>query len=899
MSPKPQVGRPLPTKTVTFLLTDIEGSTQLWEQSPQAMQAALADHDESLRHAIESSNGVLFKTTGDGVYAAFAVATDALAACLAAQLVLQSAETKASDDHPASCPSDVPAPLRVRMGLHTGVAELRGGDYFGSALNRAARIMSAAHGGQVLLSAATAELVRGQLPEATTLLDVGEHRLKGVLNAERLFQIVAPALRADFPPLRSLNVEATNLPLQASSFIGRGTEQADIIGLLSSHRLVTLTGAGGIGKTRLSIAIGTELLTQYSDGVWFVNLASLADPALVSQSVAMVLGLRATQGRLDLTMLTGHLHDKRLLLILDNCEHLVQACAQFADAILHTCPQVRVLATSREPLGIAGEISRRVSSMQTPGASPHVAATQVAGFEAVRLFTDRARAVRSNFHLTDENAPAVVQICQRLDGIPLALELAAARVKMFSVEQIASRLDDCFLLLTDGSRTAMPRHQTLHSLIDWSHTLLSEREQILLRRLSVFAGGWSFEAAQAVCTGDGIGENAVLDLLGQLVDKSLVTVAEHEGQSRYRLLETIRQYAHEKLLESGERDRVGQQHMDFYVTWTETLEPEFVGNEQTVWLKRLDPELDNLRATLAWSIATRAIRSGSRLLSATYRFWWLRGQSREVIQRLTEFLNQPEFAAHTMERARALYAAGFLENWVHSNFSDARPLLEESFAIANDLGDNKYAVRAQMQLGVAAQYQGDHQTARSLFAMGKALALAKNDVFAVRNILSFEADDAYMQGEYERAKSLNEACIAHRKTREGHDLAYLLRRLGQCCLRLGHAGEAVGFIRESLMLNWDLGDRQGVAACMAALAAVAMAEGQEHKAITLFAAVDVALKNIGSQLLHFDQTVYDRNLLGVRAQLDRTSFEAAWADGQTLSIEQAIEFAMNEPLSEP
>ena len=785
------------------------------------------------------------------------------------------------------------------MALHTGVAELRGGDYFGGALNRAARIMSAAHGGQILLSAATAELVRGQLPEGTTLRDVGEHRLKGLLNAERLFQIVAPDLRADFPPLRSLNAEATNLPIQATSFIGRAAEQAEIVRQLSSHRLVTLTGAGGIGKTRLSIAIGTELLTQYFDGVWFVDLAPLADPALVSQSVALALGLRAAQSRLDLTMVTGHLHDKCLLLILDNCEHLVQACAQFADAILRTCPHARVLATSRETLGIAGEISWPVSSMQTPDASHHIAATQAAGFDAVRLFSERARAVRSDFHVTDENAPAVVQICQRLDGIPLALELAAARVKILSVEQIAARLDDRFGLLTGGSRTAFARHQTLRSLIDWSHALLSESEQLLLRRLSVFAGGWTFEGAQAVCAGDGISDDAVLDLLGHLVDKSLVIVAEHDGQSRYRLLETIRQYARDKLLESGEHDRVRQRHMDFYVTWTEAVEPQFLGNEQTMWLKRLDPELDNLRAALNWSMGTRAIRSGSRLLSASYRFWWLRGQSREAIQRLAELLSQPDLAAPTMDRARALFAAGFLEGWVHSNFSDARPLFAESLAIAEKFGDKKCAVRAQVHLGAIAQYQGDYQTARSLFAKSKALALAENDLFAIRNILSHEADGAFMQGEYERAKSLNEACVAYRGNREGHDLAYLLRRLGQCNLQLSHAGEAVSFIRESLMMNRGFGDRQGVAACMAALAAVAMARGQGSKATTLFAAADVALKSMRAQLLHIDQTAYDCNLAAVRAQLDRITFDAAWAEGQALTMEQAIELAMNEPLSDP
>jgi class 3 adenylate cyclase len=479
-----------PTGTITFLFTDIEGSTRLWEQQPEAMEAALARHDALAADAIQRHEGTLVKHRGEGdsLFAVFARAADAVAAAVALQQAL------ITEPWPAQT---VP---RVRLALHTGDAVLRDGDYFGPAVNRCARLRAVAHGGQLLLSSATQELVRDALPEGVTLRELGEHRLRDLARPERVFQLLHPDLPADFPPLASLNTLPNNLPQQVTSFIGREKEMAEVRRLLDKTRLLTLTGSGGTGKTRVSMQVAADLLEGEGDGVWLVELAPLADPALVPQAVATALGIREEPGKPLSQTLVDFLKPKRLLLLLDNCEHLLAACAELAEQILRHCPGVQILATSREGLNIPGETTYRLPSLSLP--DPRQLPSSVEGltqYEAVRLFIDRATAAVPSFTVTNQNAPAVAQLCVRLDGIPLAIELAAARVKALSVEQINARIADMFRLLTGGSRTALPRQQTLRAAIDWSYDLLSEKEKILLRRLSVFAGGWTLEAAEQVC----------------------------------------------------------------------------------------------------------------------------------------------------------------------------------------------------------------------------------------------------------------------------------------------------------------------------------------------------------------------------------------------------------------
>ena len=499
----------LPTGTVTFLFTDIEGSTRLWEQHPEGMRLALARHDTLLRQAIEANEGIVFKTIGDAFCAAFATAPNALSAALAAQCALHTE------------PWTEGLVLRVRMALHTGAAELRDNDYFGQPLNRTARLLAIGHGGQALVSAATQELTRDMLPPTVTLSEVGEHRLRGLSRPETVFQLIHPDLPAEFPPLKSLDNPqlSNNLPQQVTSFIGREKEIEAVKSLLDTTRLLTLTGSGGCGKTRLALQVAAELLENYPDGAWFVELASLSDPVLVLQNVAQALGVREEAGKLLLQSLTAALKGKGLLLVLDNCEHLLAACAQLVDTLLRASPGVRVLASSREGLGIAGETLYRIPSLSLPDLKQRATPASLTTYEAVRLFVERAMAALPAFAVTNQSAPALDQLCVRLDGIPLAIELAAARVRSLSVEDINSRLDHRFRLLTGGSRTALPRQQTLKALIDWSYDLLSDQEKTLLARLSVFAGGWTLAAAEKVYSGARVEDWEVLDLVSSLVDR--------------------------------------------------------------------------------------------------------------------------------------------------------------------------------------------------------------------------------------------------------------------------------------------------------------------------------------------------------------------------------------------
>ncbi|HEY7461690.1 MAG TPA: adenylate/guanylate cyclase domain-containing protein, partial [Gemmatimonadota bacterium] len=506
--------------TVTFLFTDLEGSTQLWERHPKLMPAAVSRHDELLREAVLRHGGHVFKTGGDGFCVAFDRAADALAAALDAQHALASESW-----------GEVGA-LRARMAVHTGAAEVRDGDYFGAALNRSARLLAIGHGGQVLVSQTTFDLVRDALPADAELRDLGAHRLKDLQRPEQVYQLMHPTLGADFPALRSLEAVPHNLPLQLTSFVGRERELDLLRGQLSGARLLTLTGPAGSGKTRLALQLAAEVLEHYPDGIWFLDLAALTDPALVAQTAASALGLKEQTARSPLDVLADHLKSRRLLLVLDNCEHLIGACAALAERLLRAGPDVRILATSRESLSVAGEVAWPLPPLATPDPrrlpeyQPADALTQ---YEAVRLFIDRALLVQPTFAVTNANAPAVAQVCQQLEGIPLAIELAAARVKVMTVEQIAARLSDRFRLLTGGGRMATARHQTLRAAIDWSYDLLSEPERLLLRRLSVFAGGWTLEAAEAVCAGEGIEGWEVLDLQTHLVDKSLVLVEADVG----------------------------------------------------------------------------------------------------------------------------------------------------------------------------------------------------------------------------------------------------------------------------------------------------------------------------------------------------------------------------------
>jgi predicted ATPase/class 3 adenylate cyclase len=759
-----------PMGTVTFLFTDVEGSTRHARADAAAWSAARSRHHDIVRAAIERNQGFVFRIVGDAFLAAFSKVDGAVVAALAAQRELQAERW--------------PGPsVTVRMGLHTGAAEWQDGDYEGYlTLAHVQRIMSAGHGGQILLSQTAADLALGDLPPGAALRDLGAHRLKDLPRPEHIFQLTAPHLPAEFPALRSLGASPNNLPLQLTSFIGRQRELDELKALLSANRLLTLTGPGGTGKTRLALRLASDELESFADGAWIVELAALSDPTLLTQTVAATLGVQEQQGRASMDVLMDYLRQKTLLLILDNCEHLVESCAQLADDALRAAPGLKVLATSRESLGIAGETAFRVPSLPLPDPADAQELERTAANDCVRLFVDRASAANPRFRLTNRNAGAASQICVRLDGIPLAVELAAARTKVFSPEQITARLDDRFRLLTGGSRTALERHQTLLALIDWSHDLLTEDERVVLRRLSVFAGGWSVDAAQAVCREDAGAD--VLDTLARLADKSLVMVDEwaDSTEPRYRLLETIRQYARDKLLATGESERIRDRHLDFYLAFAEEAEPHLRRADQLAWLVRLEVEHDNLRAALAWSLDRGDAERAMRLAGAAAYFWELRGYWSEGYKWLDQALalsSRSDGAgvadANLAARAKALYGAGRLLFASGIEPPVSRALVEESLRSWRALGDKWWMAAALEHIGFMLMWEGDLQTARARLQEGVSLARNLEDRWSLAMCLS-RLSGAVMVEDRAAGQLLREEAVAI--ARDVGDRSVLSQTLG-------------------------------------------------------------------------------------------------------------------------
>ena len=915
-------GSPAATRTVTFLFTDIEGSTQLWEHYPEPMQAALVRHDTLLRAAIENHQGRFIKTTGDGLHAVFDSASDGAAAVVAGQRALRAEAWGAT------------GPLKVRMALHTGEAEAREGDYYGPNVNRAARLMSLGAGGQILMSAVTAELVQGRLAAELALRDLGDHRLKDLVRPEHVFQLVAPDLPADFPPLRSLNAFPNNLPVQLTSFIGRERELADAKRLLMSTRLLTVIGPGGTGKTRLSLQLAADCLPAFADGVWVVELAPLADPALVLQTIASALGVREQMGMPLMEACLNYLRAKHLLLMLDNCEHLVAACARLADQFLHASPGLKIIASSREPLGIPGETVFRVPSLALPDPA-QVTRAAVAPFESVQLFLERAIAANPKLTLTDKNAAAVVQICRRLDGIPLALELAAARVSVFSLEQIAARLDDRFKLLTAGSRTALPRQQTLRALIDWSFDILGEPERALLERLSVFSGGWTFEAAEAVSP-----DLDVLNLLSQLVNKSLVVMEDESGETRYGLLETIRQYAREKLQAAGELETARDRHLDYFVSLAELSVPAIDTTEALAWFGRLQGEYGNLRAALEWGLEHN-IEAALRLVSALSDFWFRRGHTVEGINWATEALaraeRQPPLAGaaprHPMRsQARAWRAVAVLaymnDNSAALKASEAASRLARelddgstlaiSLAIAGSiktlLGDAAGALAAIEESLTIARAHGDPYSlgialtmmaqycsivthavpaARAYEEEGLALLRANETSWGASHAYATAARSAMLRGDYltARARFAESLPISqqlddvHRINMYDSELAHMLRYEG-------HFQQAEAAYRDTIRAWQKLGHRAAIAHQLESFAFVARAQGRRARATRLLGAAASLREKINIPMSSLERVEYDRELAGLRAEQDEKTFAAVWAEGRGLTMDTAIEYAL-------
>jgi predicted ATPase/class 3 adenylate cyclase len=732
---------PLPTGAVTFLLTDIEGSTRGWEANREHMAAAVARHYELLDMAIARHRGARPQEQGEGdsVVAAFARPSDALVAALDAQVTLETGETG----------------LAVRMAVHTGEAELRdASNYFGPAIIRAARLRAVAHGGQILVSHATADVVADAVPAGMSLHDLGVHRLRDLSRPERIYQLCHPELKPDFPRLRAPDAIPNNLPTQLTSFVGRQAELAELGRLLDRERLVTLTGVGGGGKTRLALQAAAERSDAYPDGTWWVGLGPLADPSLVPRTVSAALGVREDPGRMVTERLVEYIGEQRLLLVVDNCEHLLDATAELIDALLRACASLSVLTTSRAPLGIDGETTWRVPPLSTPRDGE-----SLIGSDAVRLFVYRACKVRPNFALSHDDGSAVAQICTRLDGIPLALELAAARTRVLSPPQIAAALDQRFRLLTSGRR-AVGRQQTLLASVEWSYALLTDDERTLFRRLAVYAGGFDLGAAESVCAGEGLHVLQILDLLTALVDKSIVAVGDGP-QARYRLLETLREFGAERLAEAEETDACRDRHLAYYLALAEGLEEETSFAHRGA-LNQIDLERDNLRAALEWATASDARADAALRLVAALTFpWQLRGHYQEGTAWFDRALAVAAPKPPSPVRARALWGRAHLARYANDP-ACAITAGHAALELARQFRDASLEARALNVVGYMTSLLDvdDVEAGRSLLKESIALARASSDEWCLGDSLQFLAWTFLIQDEHGDARPLFDEALA-------------------------------------------------------------------------------------------------------------------------------------------
>ncbi len=925
----------------TFLFTDIEGSTRLWEERAGAMAGALAQHDRLLRAAIEDARGTLIKTTGDGMLAVFGDPCAAVDAALAGQRALRDATWGET------------GPLRVRMALHTGVAEARDGDFFGPALNRVARILAIGHGGQVICSAVAAVLARDRLPPSIELVDLGSHRLRDIDRPEQVFQVVVDDLPRTFPPLRSLSTRRSNLPLQLTSFVGRERELDEVAAQIDRHRLVTLIGTGGTGKTRLMLEAAGRLLDRYPDGVWLAELAPLGDPSQIPSEVARALGAPEIPGVPATATITAFVAEKDLLLLLDNAEHLVDGTARLADRLLAGAPGLRILATSREALAIPGEAVLQLQSLSCPaaaaGRSDGYADTPIdladaSSTEAVRLFTERASAVDPTFALGNDNVAAISEICRRLDGIPLAIELAAARVSAMSPDDIAKRLGDRFRLLAGGRRTAVPRQQTLHALIDWSWDLLTEDDRRLLRRLSVFTGGWDVPMAARIL-GDGPEELDPLDLvdgLTRLVDRSLVIV-DRGTATRYRMLETIRQYAREQLIAADEAAALADRHLATFAALAAAAETPVRGPVMVDWLDRLDVELDNLGAALEWGLeaepwtavqmatdllgywAVRVIsqdndarvvaaieiaraRVGGRadadpaeqalaakLMGESARLWAMSGRATTALPWAEEARTLAEASGDQTAR---LYALGGLtlatvfSGRAGEEGEDVLPLFQAVFDLAEQTGE-------WWLLGLAASFAGaslgdfDPEVGAALLQRGLTAAYRSGSPYAMGAASMAQGRSLGREGRTDDAVTAFGEAIA-RFMELGDERFVLASRsdLAHALRRGGRLNEALALYRETIGGWVHLGHRGAIANQLENIAYIDIEQGNVDRAVRLLGAAGAFRDAANARMAFDEEPEHAAAVKRLQEAMSPDAFEAGLAAGRALTQADAVALAL-------
>jgi predicted ATPase/class 3 adenylate cyclase len=913
-SPREDIGGP-----VTFLFTDIEGSTEKWEQDPGRMAQAVAAHDALLRDAVEKNHGRVIKSSGDGIVAVFSDPFDSIAAAVDTQLALADAASTAG------------IPLAVRCGLHAGEAQRYGDDYLGTTLNRAARVMALAYGGQVLLSQAVADRLVGRLHEGIALRDLGEVRLRGLAGTERVHQLLHPHLREAFPALRSLEATPNNLPQQLTSFVGREREIEDAGALLSRTRLLTLSGIGGLGKTRLALEIAGSLLDRYRDGAWFVDLAPIRDGALVASEAAKVLGVREEPGRSMMQTLCANLKTRNLLLVFDNCEHLVQACAEVAHGILSTTANVQILATSRESLRVPGEQTYALLPLPVPKRGEGL--QELLQSTAVRLFIERVRQHKPSFAVDEREAPALAELVARLEGIPLALELAAARVRSMALGEINARLQDRYKLSTGGGRTLLPRQQTLRALVDWSYDLLSEPEQLLLQRLSSFAGGCDLRAAEDVCGADPLAPTDIVDLLASLVDKSLVQPDEGSEGTRYGMLETIRDYARLKSIESGDVDAASSRHCNYYFARAKEGRIGMQGPEQAQWVACLEADHDNLRAAITYSMSDR----GDPIVAVKFEvalqaFRLYRGYASEGRNHLRALLAHPAIVSYDVARGHALYVGAALASGqgddreaermletclglrrgigddinlaatlstlasVQLRLGDAimaRAGEEEALAMFRRLGDRSGEAIALQHLGEICAHVGEHIDARRL--LGQSLALAREIKYA-----ELESDCeralgelALEHGDLSEARACLERSLAVcQAAKDKRGAAMTAWWLGKVDLANNDASSALPRLRAAIRAFEAFGMNAETLGVIEDFALLAHSRGLADGAARLYGAACAARERLSLPRAPRLDSLYRDEFGPLSTALSVPSFAIAWREGREWDLAQAVKQAM-------
>jgi predicted ATPase/class 3 adenylate cyclase len=868
----------LPSGTVTFVFTDIEGSTRLLRHLGEAYTRVQDDHAAIMRKAIDDEDGTVIRTEGDSFFAVFRSAVQAARAVLAAQRGLAAHEWTHG------------APLLVRMGMHTGEGVPGGDDYIGIDVNRAARIAAAAHGGQVLLSEATRALVEETLPDDVGVLDLGEHRLKDFDRPIRLFQLTAPGLRKDFPPPSTLEVP-TNLPTERTAFIGRDHELAGLVEMVRRRRLVTLTGPGGTGKTRLALRAAGKLLDDSPNGVFFVDLAPISDPGLVPSTIAAALGVREEGARPALDVLVDHLRPQKVLLVLDNFEQILEAATVVA-TLLDAAPDAKAIVTSRTPLRLSGEQEYPVPPLAIPdlgGPEPDL----LSGYESVALFVERAKAVDPGFALTNDNASAVAEICRRVDGLPLAIELAASRVRMLTPGAILQRFDRRLPLLTTSARDVPDRHRTITATIDWSHDLLGEPEQALFRRLAAFVGGWTFESAEEIANPGGELEIETLDGLESLGEKSLVQRAVSDHELRFRMLETIREYGLEQLRAAGEFEATHTRHQIAFLELAERAESQLYGRDSRAWLDRLESEHDNLRLAIRWAIDSGRAEDAMRLASALWRFWQIRGHLTEGRRWVEAVFAMPAAGMRSAVRAKALLAAGSLAYWQGDLETTARQY-EESLSISRELNDARGIADGLFNLSFVQAALGRSDVASRYLLEARAtfeqLGDARQAAFAAVGL----GVAAARRADWETAsKFATEALARFESLGDAFGIGLSSGVLGHLALAVGDNEAGRRLFLTSLSANEEIGDRLGLAVALEATALIAGRRGRHDVSLRLAGAADSIKKTDRGQApvpwYYFEDL---RDLASGTHSPEQVA--AALELGSDMSVEEAIALAREE-----